>query len=302
MDAASGRSWLVRGSAELSARSSAPLIVSIVTSGAIHIAAAAVFLAAAPLPESGFLKSQTEAISLETTQSYVLESTVSEQIDTAEASAAAMPEGTVQTVADEPTSVSEVEEIVEKEEQPPPKTIETTEVAVTEPTEDSLEAVHGAGEPAEVVQAKAPEVPLKKEEPKEEQKAVEKPKKAPEKEKQHRRVQPEGGATARAKSSNGASSSRASASRGSVLNYAARVRAKVAGRKPSGRGHRGTARVSFGVSSSGGLSYVRLSNSSGNSALDRAAVAAVRGAAPFGRPPAGASPGQLRFSIPFYFR
>jgi protein TonB len=80
------------------------------------------------------------------------------------------------------------------------------------------------------------------------------------------------------------------------------VRAQVARNKPSGTGHRGTALVSFGVSSSGGLSYARLARSSGNAALDRAALAAVRRAAPFGPPPGGAAPGQLRFSVPFYFR
>jgi TonB family protein len=86
------------------------------------------------------------------------------------------------------------------------------------------------------------------------------------------------------------------------LSYAARVRAKVARHKPSGRGHRGIARVAFGVSGSGRLRYARLAKSSGNSALDRAAVSAVRRAAPFGAPPAGASAAQLRFTIPFYFR
>jgi len=86
------------------------------------------------------------------------------------------------------------------------------------------------------------------------------------------------------------------------LSYAARVRAKVARHKPPGNGHRGIATVSFGASLSGGLAYARLARSSGSATLDRAALGAVRRAAPFGSPPAGASPGQLRFSVPFYFR
>jgi protein TonB len=50
------------------------------------------------------------------------------------------------------------------------------------------------------------------------------------------------------------------------------------------------------------LAYATLSRSSGNAALDQAALAAVRRAAPFGAPPSGTSSAQLRFSIPFYFR
>jgi protein TonB len=60
--------------------------------------------------------------------------------------------------------------------------------------------------------------------------------------------------------------------------------------------------VSFGVSRSGGLSYVRLARSSGVSALDQAALAAVRRSAPFPPPPAGVPAGRLTFSMPFYFR
>lgn len=121
--------------------------------------------------------------------------------------------------------------------------------------------------------------------------------------KEHRQKKAEqGGATARASAAASASSGRVSASAGSILTYAARVRAQVAGRKPSGAGERGTAIVAFGVTTSGGLSYANISKSSGNSGLDRLAVSAVRGAAPFPQPPAGASASQLRFTIPFHFQ
>ena len=95
-------------------------------------------------------------------------------------------------------------------------------------------------------------------------------------------------------------SARAAASAGDVMGYAARVRARVASRRPGGAGFKGTAVVSFGVTSGGGLAYARLSRSSGNSALDKAALSAVRSAAPFPPPPAGAS--KLSFSVPFSFR
>lgn len=112
----------------------------------------------------------------------------------------------------------------------------------------------------------------------------------------------EGGATAKSASAGSGLPSRASASAGSILTYAARVRAQVASHKPSGAGAQGTAVVSFAVTASGGLGYASLARSSGNAALDRLALAAVRGAAPFPAPPSGASPSQLRFSIPFHFQ
>ena len=108
-----------------------------------------------------------------------------------------------------------------------------------------------------------------------------------------------GGARSRASEGSAASSGRVSASRGAAINYAAKVRARVASRRPAGGGRRGTVVVSFGVSGSGSLAYARVGRSSGDAALDRRVLSAVRGAAPFPRPPPGA---MRRFSIPFYFR
>lgn len=95
---------------------------------------------------------------------------------------------------------------------------------------------------------------------------------------------------------------RASASTGNVLNYASRVRAKVSGHVPRSGAGKGSVVVSFGVTTSGGLSFARIAKSSGNAATDRAVLAGVRSAAPFPAPPAGASPSQLRFSVSFNFR
>lgn len=111
-----------------------------------------------------------------------------------------------------------------------------------------------------------------------------------------------GGVAARASAASAAASGRVSASTGSVLDYAARVRARVVGHKPVGAGRRGTVVVAFGVSRSGGLSYAGVARSSGDAGLDRSVLAAVRRAAPFPAPPPGASPAQLRFTMPFNFR
>jgi protein TonB len=110
-----------------------------------------------------------------------------------------------------------------------------------------------------------------------------------------------GGAPSRAMSG-AARSSSISASTGSAINYAALVRAHVAARRPPGTGLHGTVVVTFGVSRSGGLSYARIARSSGDVGLDRNVLSAVRGAAPFPTPPPGASPVQMGFTMPFYFR
>jgi periplasmic protein TonB len=114
---------------------------------------------------------------------------------------------------------------------------------------------------------------------------------------------PKGGFTSKAKEGKGkGGDERSSASRGSILSYAARVRARVAGNKPSGGGLHGTAVVAFGITASGGLAYASVARSSGNASLDRLALSVVRGASPFPQPPAGATPAQLRFTIAFHFQ
>ena len=128
-----------------------------------------------------------------------------------------------------------------------------------------------------------------------------KPKNETKRKSQPSKASKKGGAQARGKTSKKRSGGQASASAGSVRNYAARVRAKVARNRPRGVRARGTAVVSFGVSRSGGLRYARLSRSSGNGALDSAALSAVRRASPFPTPPRGASLRQLSFRIPFHF-
>jgi len=100
----------------------------------------------------------------------------------------------------------------------------------------------------------------------------------------------------------GSGQRRAAASPGQVQRYAGIVRARIARNRPSSRGRRGTAVVRFAISRGGGLRYARLARSSGDRALDRAALASVRRASPFPRPPRGMSAAQLTFSIPFRFR
>ena len=99
----------------------------------------------------------------------------------------------------------------------------------------------------------------------------------------------------------GGKGGRSQASAGAVASYGARVRARILSNRPSVPGS-GTVVVSFAVSSGGGLRNARVSRSSGQPALDRAALAAVRRSSPFPLPPPGAAPSQLQFDIPFSFR
>lgn len=112
----------------------------------------------------------------------------------------------------------------------------------------------------------------------------------------------EGGARSRGQAASKSAPGRVSASSGDIRAYAALVRARIAANRPAGRGHRGTAVVSFGIAGSGALTYARIARSSGNSALDQAALSAVRRAAPFPPPPAGRTSGRHRMTMPFYFR
>jgi len=120
--------------------------------------------------------------------------------------------------------------------------------------------------------------------------------------KSSRQAQRKGAAQSRAARGSARSSGRISASTGSASSYASAVRARVASRKPPGLGGRGTVVVTFGVTTSGGLSFASILRSSGDPRLDHRVLAAVRSAAPFPAPPAGASPSQRRFSVPFYFQ
>jgi len=116
------------------------------------------------------------------------------------------------------------------------------------------------------------------------------------------RASPKGGARARGEADGRSAPGALSASHGAVNSYLGSVRARIASRRPRGMHARGATVVSFGLSHTGGLRYLRLARSSGNRSLDAAALAAVRRAAPFPRPPAGMSLRQLSFSIPFYFK
>lgn len=87
-----------------------------------------------------------------------------------------------------------------------------------------------------------------------------------------------------------------------LSSYKSTVYQRINGRKPRGLRASKPAVIAFAITPSGALRYASLAASSGNPAFDAAALATVRRAAPFPRPPAGAGPAQLTFVIPFSSR
>ncbi|MEM7746997.1 MAG: TonB family protein [Pseudomonadota bacterium] len=222
----------------------------------------------------------------------------------------------IETVEDK--SVTEVEEV-----EPAPAVQEVTPeveaeavVAANSPSEAPITAVQESQPktletltptPTKEVQAEEAKQP-KPEAVKQPEKKVEKKKKVERKKPKKRKKKVAKRASKKGNSRRNAAGQRRSggggtrrASLGAVQNYGVRVRARIAANKPGAVG-RGRVRISLGISKSGGLRYARVAGSSGNAAIDRAALRAVRRSAPFPRPPAGASLRQLTFAIPFTFR
>lgn len=111
----------------------------------------------------------------------------------------------------------------------------------------------------------------------------------------------DGKATGKAASSGKVQARSASASSGNAAaaNYPGKVFAKIARTRQRNAGGRGVVHVSFHVSASGQAVRVAVSRSSGNARVDKAALAHIKRAAPFPRPPSGA---RTRFVIPIEFR
>jgi protein TonB len=247
--------------------------------------------------DAGAIEQPSEAITVEVVVSTVLEAMLVEESREAAASpAAAATQGGNPDAAPERT----VELRPEAERKPAP--INEAAPRTDAPPESERQA---AVVPEEAAQADRGPV-AEETEADSREKPVEEATVAPNKREEHREPQKaskrQGGATTKATAGNAPSGGRASASQGSLLTYAAQVRARVADNKPAGSGSRGTAVIVFGVTTSGGLAYANVAKTSGIASLDQAALSAVRRAAPFPDPPAGASPAQLRFSIALYFQ
>lgn len=289
------------------------IAATIAISLAVHVGAIAAAMPSEDAEKFGATSEKTEAISLATTQTVVLESIATDTTEAA-AAAASSQAGSVQSAEAKPQELSEVKDLPTPDE-PPPKPIKVADVTPTAitPADEPLPVIRGGAAPDEVGDVKAVEqaakaveempdaVETKDDAPEkiEREKQLKKEREATEQQESHQ--QTAGSATSRASTAAAAVNGRVSASNGNALSYAARVRAQVARNKPTGNGRPGTARVSFGIDRSGALSYVRLAESCGIADLDSAALSAVRQSAPFGEPPDDVALNQLMFVIPFYF-
>lgn len=97
----------------------------------------------------------------------------------------------------------------------------------------------------------------------------------------------------------GGSKGQVSASRGDMLSYASRVQARVRRSRPGGNGVGNDTAVSFGISATGNLNFVSITQSSGSRERDRLAILAVRRASPFPPPPNGKA---NTFNMTFHFK
>jgi len=301
---------------ELSADQEAPasntlpnrrLLAGLCLSLALHAAGVLAVAISWANSESGLIEQPSEAITIEVIESAVLEAIDAESTTEAAApsSAAAAQEGNShadtaasapQPEQDTPRETKSVEEASSRPEAPdeaeqdastaaPQEAAEIDERALQQPADAGRDDVRDEKAPA-AEQHQDSTGPKRKERDRERAKTPAR----------------RGGPTATSSAGSARLSGRASASRGSMLSYAAQVRAKVAGNKPPGGGHRGTSVIAFGLTTAGRLAYASVARSSGSASLDQAALSAVRRAAPFPDPPAGASPAALRFSISFHFR
>lgn len=239
---------------------------------------------------SGLIREMSDAISVEMLQTNMTEQHQIDEIsEIVEVPAPSITAGT-------PDGLTELEPV-----EPQAAPAERAPLPPVPSEQEGIEALRGAETVDEAIGTETREEPEPKEDARENKPVKTQRQKAAEKTEKNAKLKkgvptPESSAGAKAKAAP------ISASTGSVLNYASRVRAKVSGHVPRSGAGKGTVVISFAVTKSGGLSGARVSRSSGNAAIDRAALAGVRASAPFPPPPAGASPTQLRFSVAFQFR
>ena len=93
----------------------------------------------------------------------------------------------------------------------------------------------------------------------------------------------------------------AAASPGAVREYARYVAQALAKTKPKGSGGLGTVRVKFVIAGDGGLATVEITKTSGNAKLDDIVLGAVHHTK-FLVPPAGMTPLQLTYEVPYHFK
>jgi TonB family protein len=175
----------------------------------------------------------------------------------------------------------------------------------------SVESTDGAPQSAAAAPAEQreerKEETEKKEKPKDEpvreaDAVLEVPQDAQRQEKQETAAPATGGAASRTeKALDAKTSAPAAASPGAVREYSRYVAQALAKSKPKGAGALGTVRVRLMIAADGGLAGAEIAKSSGSPKLDELALGAAR-KTKFPVPPAGMTPLQLTYEVPYHFR
>ncbi|ALJ39093.1 TonB family protein [Azospirillum brasilense] len=244
-------------------------------SGTLHAGVLAVLLSAAGAAP-GTVAEETGAVSLNDTITPVIEvMLVASEADSGPPPAAAAA----------PESEPQPEPITELATEPEPEVAPEPVPPMGEPTP----------EPAPEPSPPPPPKPLPK--PKPPVKAAPKPQMAP---------GPSPSPTPSAETGTGRNAAAAvepvSASRGAMVDYGAQVWAWIGRHKPEKVVGGGQATVKLTLGTAGEVLDATILTSSGDEALDRAALAAVRKASPFPTPPPGLTAQDRVFSVPFLFR
>ncbi|WP_454020582.1 energy transducer TonB family protein [Azospirillum sp. Marseille-Q6669] len=254
-------------------------------SGTLHAGVLAVLLSAAGAAP-GTVTEETGAVSLNEAITPVIEV----MLVASEADSGPPP-------AAEPEPESEPESEPRQDPVPEPATEPEPEVA-PEPAPPEVEPTpEPAPEPAPEPPPPPPPKPLPK--PKPPVKVVPKPQAAP---------GPSPSPTPSAETGTGTGRNAAaaveavSASRGAMVDYGAQVWAWIGRHKPEKVVGGGQAIVKLTLGTAGEVLDASILTSSGDEALDRAALAAVRKASPFPLPPPGLTAEDRVFSVPFLFR
>lgn len=271
--------------------------VTIGLSIAAHAAVASAFLVQPP-NQTGNIKTPSQAISVELIATDVIDAVDVGDTDLATVSSAAAAGSAISEV--QPVEAAEIE---------PRDVSDAANAADVEETRATDDLVVITGQSAAEIPVNRTRTPPKKvaaRPPPAQKSTKEKPKRQLQKANRQRDTKKasqnksdrNASSGARVSNAKAGAKARLSASRGDIAGYAARVRARVAQRRPGGNGARGTVVVSFSISASGSVSSVQIRSSSGNRRLDSGALSAVRGAGPF---PPTPDRRRLSFSVPFHY-
>jgi protein TonB len=211
--------------------------------------------------------------------------------------AAEPPDPAASPVADAPPALPQAAEAP-----PDPQAPAAPEPLAAEADPSPDHATPPPPQKAELAEAEAPPEPAPKPKPKPQKKAAkpakaaEKPAKSAKAKKPLETAKESSQASVEAAPAPKPTAKSAGTGKSAAANYGSKVVKKIKKTRKKNTGGKGVAVVSFLISGSGGLSALTIARSSGDGALDAAALDHIRRSAPFPPPPPGA---KTRFTFEF---